>query len=287
MSDFVLDHVGIAVNDLDAAAATYRRLGFTLSDLSHHMDAGPPPKRRGTGNHCIMLGQGYVELIGVTDAAYQGRLRQHLQRYQGLHIVAFGTRNIAVAVAELTARGVAPSAVRRMTRPIVERGRTMVADFSIVDLPAPVGEGYYIGIEHHTPQALWQPHLLAHANGAQGLTGVTICVDQPTQFAHGMAATLGGACASTEAGLVVTLDRTQVTVIDPAGLSRCYPGVVAPALPFVAGIALSVDDLDRARRALAAAGALCHDRSAHDHKTGAIWIAPADACGAAIEFVQE
>ena len=31
-----LDHVGIAVHDLDAAAAQYRRLGFRLTPRGYH-----------------------------------------------------------------------------------------------------------------------------------------------------------------------------------------------------------------------------------------------------------
>ncbi|MBM3598286.1 MAG: VOC family protein [Alphaproteobacteria bacterium] len=280
MSDFALDHVGVAVNDLDAAASIYRRLGFTLSDLSHHVDAGAPPRRRGTGNHCIMLRQGYVELIGVTDPAYQGRLRHHLARYEGAHIVAFGTTDLATAAAGLARRGFTAGAPRRLSRPIVERHRAVTAEFSIVDLPTPVDEGYYIAVEHHTPDALWQPHLVEHANGAMGLIGVTLCVDEAQRFAAAMATMLDG--EHDVANRVISLGRTRLHVVDRARLATRFPGVGAPVVPYVAAISLSVGDLARTRAALESAGI-----GGRSGPADSLWVSPGDARGTVIEFVRK
>ena len=62
MTIFDLDHVGIAVRDLDAAAAAYRRLGFTLTQKSEHMTAGPDGTLvpAGTGNRCFKIGRAHV-----------------------------------------------------------------------------------------------------------------------------------------------------------------------------------------------------------------------------------
>ena len=85
---FGLDHVGIAVRDLERAADLYRRLGFTLAERGYHTQPsarpGGAPERVGTENHCIMLRRGYLELIGITDPAlYEGRLRDDLARHEG------------------------------------------------------------------------------------------------------------------------------------------------------------------------------------------------------------
>ena len=55
-----LDHIVIAVKNLDAAVATYRKLGFTLTPRGLH-------EGKGTGNHCIMFPNTYVELLGIVD----------------------------------------------------------------------------------------------------------------------------------------------------------------------------------------------------------------------------
>lgn len=271
-SAFDLDHVGIAVHDLGSAAAVYRRLGFTLSDRSYHVAPASPgavPTPRGTGNHCIMLSHGYVELIGVTDPAYQGGLRQHLTRNEGLHIVAFGCADAAKA-----------GVPRRLTRPIQERGQKVTAEFSIVDLPAPAGADTYLAIEHHSRAALWQPHLLPHANGARGLLELTVCAADPVAYAGKLAATLGALAWAGAETQTVKLAFGSVDAVDPAGLERRYPGVAAPALPFLAGAAITVDDIARTCALLRTNGVDYRSRPA-----GSVWIAPAQACGAVIEFI--
>ena len=57
------DHVVIAVRDLDAAAAQWRRLGFTLSPRGTHSPL------LGTGNYTIMLEDDYLELLGDSRLA--------------------------------------------------------------------------------------------------------------------------------------------------------------------------------------------------------------------------
>ena len=58
----ILDHVVINVRDgLDAAAALYARLGFTLTPRGHHT--------LGSSNNLAILGTDYLELLGVQPAA--------------------------------------------------------------------------------------------------------------------------------------------------------------------------------------------------------------------------
>src|SRR5690349_20670454 len=60
-----LDHIGIAVPDLAAAAASYQRLGFQLTPLQQQsgpLEPGGPVVRWGSANRCAMLEQGYLEL---------------------------------------------------------------------------------------------------------------------------------------------------------------------------------------------------------------------------------
>jgi hypothetical protein len=56
----VLDHLAHFVPDLDAAAAVWEKLGFVVTPVSHHRVAGKPA---GTSNRCVMLDEGYLELL--------------------------------------------------------------------------------------------------------------------------------------------------------------------------------------------------------------------------------
>lgn len=67
-----LDHVGLYAHDMDAAAAMYQRLGFTLTPLSQHSGTHAVTRevvKAGIANRCAMLGHGYIELVAVVDPA--------------------------------------------------------------------------------------------------------------------------------------------------------------------------------------------------------------------------
>lgn len=263
---FDLDHVGIAVRDLDAAAERYRRLGFMLTERSHHQarsgpDAAPQPV--GTGNHCIMLERGYVELIGVTQPNYTGRLRDVLARREGLHILALGCSDGAEAVRHLRTRGVTAAPGRRIERPILERGVPAVAAFTIIDLPDALLPGTHVlAIEHHTRPVLWQPHLISHPNGALSLERLIIVDDAPEKLQRKLADALG------------TLDAGVIEVVDPASRRGTAP---APALPFLAELTLGIVDVDGAARLLARNGVPAQRDAAGD-----LLIGPDEACGVAL-----
>ena len=139
MTELSLDHVGIAIADLDAGEAQFQRLGFQLTPRGYHTLPPPSPgterPRTGTGNHCAMLRRGYLELIGITDPAYQGRLRADLARYEGLHLAAFGTKDAPATARALRRAGLEAAEPRILERPIEEQGETHLARFEIVDFP--------------------------------------------------------------------------------------------------------------------------------------------------------
>ncbi len=277
---FRLDHVGIAVSDLERAADLYRRLGFTLADRGYHTQPsakpGGAPGRVGTGNYCMMLRQGYLELIGITDPAhYGGRLRDDLARYEGLHIVALGCDDAQEAIARLRRNGAAAAEIRILNRPIEERGGSGLAAFAIIELTADLPEVYLFAIQQLTPELLWQPHLLDHANGAQSLRGVTLCVAEPVELAARMGRLLGVAVHTVAPGAcLVPLGVDALHVVGPDELMRRYPGVTPPTLPWVAAITLGVADPERAAAGL--------DTRRID---GGVWLPPEQGCGAILELV--
>src|SRR5215470_482095 len=67
-----VDHVVVVVRDLDAAAAQWRKLGFTLSPRGTHSP------QMGTANYTIMFGEDYLELIGVLAATEHNKPTREL-----------------------------------------------------------------------------------------------------------------------------------------------------------------------------------------------------------------
>jgi len=60
----VLDHVAHYVEDLGAAGALLEQLGFAPTAVSNHQIEGKPS---GTANRCLMLPEGYIEILALRD----------------------------------------------------------------------------------------------------------------------------------------------------------------------------------------------------------------------------
>ena len=58
--ELYLDHLAHFVPDLGAAAAVWEKLGFAVTPISVHNVSGKPA---GTSNRCVMLEDGYLELL--------------------------------------------------------------------------------------------------------------------------------------------------------------------------------------------------------------------------------
>ena len=104
MTDLFLDHVLIAVNDIDQAGRTFSEyLGFTVTPQGSHPD-------RGTCNRLIVFESEYLELIAVQEAEPALRHRTDLVSFlaqrEGLFMFALGTRDIDRTIGSLRLRGV-------------------------------------------------------------------------------------------------------------------------------------------------------------------------------------
>lgn len=94
-----LDHVVIAVRDLESATASYRAiLGLRPSWKGVHPVYG-------TENVLFRLGNTYLELLAPAEAegvaGWSRELRAHLEEEgEGLYALALGTRNVDVAIAQ-------------------------------------------------------------------------------------------------------------------------------------------------------------------------------------------
>jgi catechol 2,3-dioxygenase-like lactoylglutathione lyase family enzyme len=283
MSRLSLDHLGIAVADLDKAAAQFERLGFQLTSRGYHTlpppSPGAPRPLVGTGNNCAMLRRGYLELIGVTDPVYQGRLRADIARYEGLHVIAFGTEDAPATAAALRREGLEVTGPRPLERPIEEQGETKLAKFEIVDFVAPaLPEAHFFAIRHGTPELLWKPALLSHPNGVVSLDALTIAVADPAEFAGRLGRFLSVTPMAAD-GLVLKLAPGRVHVVDGAWLAAHLPGKT-PALPYITGLGLGVADLAKTT------DLLTKNAIAFRREGGALLVAPTDACGAFLEFRQ-
>lgn len=169
-----LDHVVIAVRDLDEATARYRALGF-------HARPGGRHTGRGTHNAIIRFGADYLELISVYDEAEArkaGRvaLVNYLREREGLVAYALATDDIEGEARRLSAAGLpvdGPFAMERL-RPDVSRlsWRLVIVSDTQYRRPWP----FFIQWDQPEAERVARDAGTTHPNGAHRISGLTVGV---------------------------------------------------------------------------------------------------------------
>ena len=183
-----LDHIAHFVPHMDVAAPALEKLGFTLTPFSaqsHRLEPGGPLLPAGTGNRCIMLKRGYLECLAPTgDTPVANQLRTAIQRYVGVHSIIFGTGAADADHARLAREGFSPLEPIALQRQLMTQDGEHTARFTVVRVaPGTMPEGRIQYCQHHTPEFVWQPQWVQHANRATALTAVILCMDDPAEAA--------------------------------------------------------------------------------------------------------
>jgi len=276
-----IDHVGYFVADLDAAGAQLERLGFrvSLANVQTNADAkGLKPS--GTSNRLAKLKFGFLEILAAThDTPLADQFRRQIARYSGLHLIAFSADDMAAEYERLTAAGFAMQDVVELKR----RDRTLPhapeVHFSVLrPQPGVMAEGRVQWVRPHTPDTVWRPDTITTANGAEGLTDLLLCVDDPAAVAGRYGRYLGRAPLARGASQVIALDRGGLVFADAREAAKILPDFRPPSLPFMAGQALRAD-LALTRAVLTANGVTPVFSSAE-----MICIGPAEALGGYMLF---
>ncbi|CAO3423486.1 VOC family protein [Azospirillum endophyticum] len=279
-----LDHLVIATRDLDAARDAYARLGFTVTPRGHHTQLK-------SANHTILFPTGtYLELLGIEEqrpanAHYAAFLRQR----EGIAAIALKTPNARAAAGPLTAAGFPVSESVVFGRPVELPEGTRDASFTITQIdPAATPAGRVFLCQHHTPDLVWRPDRMEHANGAIGLEALVIAAADPDAVAATYAKLLGGTVIDRGAARVVEPGRTgegqvPVLVATPDRLQWAWTDDPAftTALPFFAGFVVRVADPVKTQQAL--------QKSKFPTVVGGgvLRVGSASASGAMIAFAQE
>ncbi len=221
-----LDHVVIVVRDLDRAPERWRRFGFTLSPRGTHS------AHVGTGNHTIMLGPDYIELLGVlAETPHNEPSRTFLKRRgEGLERIALTTTDAADGVEEIRRKGIAGIGPIDFGRAVtLPGGGETEAKFRVFLWPTdePPGGVRIFACQHLTRDAVWLPELQTHANTATCLSRVEIVTANPRRAASHMARLIDGVVEAEPDGAwrvptgaarakIVFLDRERLTAAIPA-----------------------------------------------------------------------
>jgi catechol 2,3-dioxygenase-like lactoylglutathione lyase family enzyme len=235
-----IDHVVIAVRNLDAACAAYQQLGFTLTPRGLHS--------LGSQNHCIMFGRDYLELMAVPrpHPALQ-YFSDFLAKGEGLAAIGLATDDAGALCAELAADGIAAEAPLDFSRPVAGLGE---ARFRIVHLPLDFSPGCRaFACQHFTRNLVWRPEYQRHPVGATEIAAVAVVAEEPAAAAAGYARLLDARPQKIDEGLLVQTGSAPIALASRWNLGHRLQGAGLPPRPRPLVAALFIRVADRGRAA--------------------------------------
>jgi catechol 2,3-dioxygenase-like lactoylglutathione lyase family enzyme len=273
-----LDHVVIVVRDLEKAADAWRNLGFTVSDRGTHS------AHMGTGNHTLMLGEDYLELLGVlTPTDRNAPTRALLDQREGIERLAFTTNDAALGVKTLQARGIAAEGPIAFSRPVeLPDGRMSEARFETFLWPREERPGgvRIFACQHFTRDTVWLPHLQEHANTAHKIIRLEMLSADPQAAAEHMCRLTGETPERIADGWRVQSGsgRGVFEFVDRTALFARHYSVTFGRLPHegAMSLVLQVNDLAAAKAATRSANAVWHGNR--------VTVPPANANGVILVF---
>jgi hypothetical protein len=254
-----IDHLVLAMNDLEAARESYRRMGFTLTPRAVHP--------WGTANSLVQLQGNFLELLAVAEPekiapAAPGRFsfgafnQSFLGRRQGLSMLVFQSGDARRDQAEFRARGLEtyePFDFSRAAK--LPDGSVKTVAFSIAFVTEPrMPDAAFFTCQQHAPEYFWKPDYQRHANGARAVVEVVMLANDPTGLAGFFGKLVEPGAVSRSAGtLRVELGAGTLSVLDATRLAQRFPGIrLGDVLrkPHFAGYSIAVADLEAAEDVL-------------------------------------
>ena len=251
-----IDHIVVAVRELDEAGDFYRKLGFQVGSRNRHP--------WGTENRLIQFRSSFIELITVGDNAgvipahepqrfsFGAYVRDYLRKREGLAMLALASDNAKADAALFAAKEIGNFEPfffeRKGRRP--SGGETHVAFTLAFALDANAPHAAFFVCQQHFPQNFWNADFQRHANGATNISAVTLTVPEPVAHAAFLAAFSGAEQRQAPGGnLSFSLDGGRIDLVSGAG-EKGRP----LAEPLFTSFSVQVSELGPQADALQAAG---------------------------------
>lgn len=246
-----IDHVVVAVRDLDGVAELYRRLGFQVGPRNVHP--------WGTENRLIQFGSSFIELITLGSGAHlipshQPRrfsfgafVRDYLQYREGIAMQVLSSTNAESDADRFAEQGIGDfepfSFERKAGRP--DGSETQVAfSLAFANDPGAPKAGFFV-CQQHFPEIFWNRSLQKHANLATNISAVTLSAFNPEQHADFLERFTGSDRQSMNNGLKFVLDGGRIELV-PAAESRKE----SIRTPLLTSFSVRVDKVDTLNRLL-------------------------------------
>jgi hypothetical protein len=293
-----IDHLVVAVKDLDAGRTVWQALGFTLTPRAQHP--------WGTANSLAQLDHCFIEIVAVADPSgikpttkrnfsFGAFNRTFLRKRQGASMIVLESVDADGDIADFAARGLDTfqrfDFERMAGQP--DGGKERVA-FSLAFTRAPgVKASAFFTCQQHEPDHFWHAAYQRHPNTATTIDEITLVAKQPADH-HMFLQNYTGVSdvRFTSAGIEVATPRGKLAIVTPdafrdrfgaAGMpvARSRSGLSAFGQDLeIRAVTFAVADFGAAAASLVAGGLPIADY--HD----ALVVGPAAALGLAVAFRQ-
>lgn len=232
-----LDHVVVAVQDLDAAGRAWEKLGFTVTPEARHP--------WGTTNRLIQFDGFFVELLSVADdslirEAGAGEFsfgafnRDFLKKRQGGSMVVFESRDPDQDRASFEKHHLqtyAPFSFEREAKAPDGSVRKVAFDLTFVTDPLAPGIGYFT-CHNRYPENFWKAEYQTHSNGAVGIDEIVLVAKDPCDHHEFLGSLMEQReMRATSLGLELKTPRGRIQVLTPDAYSRLFGREAFDGLP--------------------------------------------------------
>ncbi|MEO0979260.1 MAG: VOC family protein [Pseudomonadota bacterium] len=231
-----LDHIVVAVHDLDAAGKAYEALGFTVTPENRHP--------WGTANRLIQLNGFFIELLSVaepglitetvgTEFSFGAFNRTFLAKREGASMLVMESRDASVDRQDFEKVGLSlfePFSFERVAH--LPDGTTAKVAFDLTILRDPLSpEIGYFTCHNKYPENFWKPPFQSHSNGAKEIETIYLVAEDPSDHHEFLGGFTGQReMRATSLGLELETARGKILVLNPAGYRSLVGDRAAEAL---------------------------------------------------------
>ncbi len=285
MTPHGIDHLVIALGDLEEGREAFARLGFQVTPTARHPF--------GTANAVVQFDNAYVELLGIADRdrisepsesafSFAAFNRDFLDGGQGISMLARKSNDAEADRSAFAERGLpvfdAFDFERMAEGPdgVMRKVAFSLAFTRHERLPR---AGFFT-CHHHYPKNFWRQEYRAHKNGAKVLASAVLVAPDPADFHEFLTLFTGQhAIRSTSLGIEFDLGDSRIEVASPVAFSAFFGEDPQDRLYQFAGCRIAVPDLDATARFLEGEALPVREIA------GSLVVPSHDAHGVAIAFV--
>lgn len=243
-----LDHLVVAVRDLEAAGKAWEALGFTVTPEARHP--------WGTANRLVQLDGFFVELLSLADESLiqepkEGELsfgafnRDFVKNREGGSMVVFESKDPAHDRAFFEKHNLqtyAPFSFEREAKAPDGTVKKVAFDLTFVSDPEAPSIGYFT-CYNRFPENFWKAEYQTHANGAVEVDEIVLVAKDPCDHHEFLGSLMEQReMRATSLGLELKTPRGRVQVLTPIAYSRLFGQAAADSLtqdlPAIAALAL-------------------------------------------------